>query len=68
VELVPKPLAGRGVPKVRIGEAPEFAANAGVLESAERRLLIVKHAVDRDAAGLDLRRHAAGALNVGAAH
>ena len=24
----------------------EFAANAGVLESAERRLLIVKHAVD----------------------
>src|SRR5260370_41316906 len=37
----------------------KFTANAGILESAKRRLLIVKHAVDRDATGLDLRRHPA---------
>jgi hypothetical protein len=39
-----------------------------VFESAERRLLIVKHAVDRYSAGLNLRRHAARALYVGPAH
>src|SRR5260370_16221391 len=46
----------------------EFAAHAGVLEPAERRLLIVKHAVDGYAAGLDLRSHPARALDVGPAH
>src|ERR1700746_4077309 len=46
----------------------KFTANAGILESAERRLLIVKHAVDRDATGLDLRGHPAGALYVGPVH
>ena len=39
-----------------------------MLESAERRLLIVQHAVDRNAAGEDLRGDAARALNVRAAH
>jgi hypothetical protein len=35
-------------------ERSEFAADAGMFESAERRLLIVKHAVDRHSAGSDL--------------
>src|SRR5690348_9788208 len=49
-------------------ECSEFTADAGMLEPAERRLLIVQHSVDRYAAGLDLRRDAACALNVRAAH
>ena len=39
-----------------------FAADTRVFEPAERHLLIVEHAVDRDAAGLDPRRHTPGAL------
>ena len=39
-----------------------------MLESAERRLLIVKHAIDRYTAGEDLRGHPARALDVGSAH
>jgi hypothetical protein len=35
-----------------------------VLEPAERRLLIIKHAIDRYAAGEDPRGHAARALDV----
>src|ERR1700745_460771 len=46
----------------------KFTAYAGILEFAERRLLIVKHAVDRDATGLDLRRHPASALYVCPVH
>ena len=49
-------------------ERAEFAADARVLKSTEGRLLIVKHAVDRYASGLDLGRHATGALNVRTAH
>jgi hypothetical protein len=45
-------------------ERSEFAADTGMLESAERRLLIVQHSVDRHAAGLDLGCDAAHALNV----
>jgi hypothetical protein len=45
----------------------EFAAHAGGLESAERRLLIAKHAVDGYAAGLDRLSHPARALDVGPA-
>jgi hypothetical protein len=44
-----------------------LATHTRVFEPAERRLLIVQHAVDRHAAGLDLRSDASGALNVGAA-
>src|ERR1700746_158032 len=46
----------------------KFTTNARLLEYAKWRLLIVKHAVDRDATGLDLRRHPAGALYVGPIH
>src|SRR5260370_20549642 len=46
----------------------KFTTNAGILESAKRRLLIVKHAVDRDATGLRLRRHPPGALYGSHAH
>src|ERR1700722_7398051 len=49
-------------------ERSEFTADAGMLESAEWRLLVVQHAVDRHAAGLKLRCDATGALNVRAAH
>src|SRR5580658_7660342 len=49
-------------------ERSEFAADTGMLESAERRLLIVQHTVDCHAAGLDLRCDAARALNVRAAY
>src|SRR5579872_3596718 len=45
----------------------KFATDAGVFESAERRLLIVQHAVDRYATGFDLRCDATGALCVRAA-
>jgi hypothetical protein len=36
-----------------------FAADAGVFESAPGRLRIVRHAVDHDAAGPNLRGYAA---------
>jgi len=49
-------------------ERSEFTADAGMLESAERRLLIVQHSVDRNAAGEDLRGDAARALYVGPAY
>src|SRR6266478_8645771 len=39
-----------------------------MLESAERRLLIVQHSVDRNAAGKDLRGDAARARYVGPAY
>ena len=39
-----------------------------MLESAERRLLIIKHSVDRYPAGEDLRGYAACALNVAPAY
>src|ERR1700722_15677164 len=45
-------------------ERSEFAADAGVLESAERRLLIVQKSVDRDAAGEDSRGYATRAVTV----
>jgi hypothetical protein len=46
----------------------KFATHAGVFEPTERRLLIVKQAVDRNAAGEDPRGYAPRALNVRAAH
>src|SRR5579871_3715048 len=49
-------------------EQSEFTADAGMLESAERRLLVVQHAVDCHATSLDPRGDAAGALNVCAAY
>src|SRR5260370_13855422 len=48
-------------------ERTEFTSDAGVLEPAERRLLIVKQAVDDHAAGKDLRSHASRAPYVGPA-
>ena len=39
-----------------------------MLESAERCLLVVQHAVDRHAAGLELRCYASCALNICAAY
>src|ERR1700731_3397736 len=44
--------------------AAVLASDAGVLESTPRRLRIVFHAVDHDAAGAQLRGHAACALDV----
>src|SRR5689334_12729265 len=41
-----------------------FTANAGVLESTPRRLRIVRHAVDHDAARPQLRGHATCSLDV----
>src|SRR5258708_37822985 len=49
-------------------ERAEFAADAGMLESAPRSLLIIKHAVDRYTAGKDLRGDAARARPIGPAH
>src|SRR5579863_216927 len=49
-------------------ERSEFTSEAGMLKSAERRLLIVQHAVDRYAAGSDLRCDAARALKVRTAY
>jgi hypothetical protein len=39
----------------------KFATDARVLESAPRRLRVIKHPVDRYATGKDLRSHAARA-------
>jgi hypothetical protein len=49
-------------------ENAEFAADARLLEPAPRGLRIVKHAVDRDAAGEDLRGHSPRTRQVGPAH
>src|SRR5579863_9607533 len=55
--------------KIRLDpECSEFAAEAGMLESAEWSLLIVYQAIDCYSAGLDMRCDAACALNVRAAH
>ena len=58
-------------PRFQIGldaERSEFAADAGMLESAERRLLIIQQAIDRYPAGSDLRCDATCALKIRAAH
>src|SRR5579864_8532809 len=49
-------------------EGTEFTAHAGVFKSAERRLLIIKHAVDCYAACEEMGGHAASALYIGPAH
>src|SRR5260221_11096068 len=49
-------------------ERAEFAADAGVLESPERRLLVVQHAVDRHAPCEELRGDAARAPCIGSVH
>src|SRR5580700_8179582 len=41
-----------------------FSADTGVFESAPGRLRIIGHTIDHDAAGPQLRGHAAGALDV----
>jgi hypothetical protein len=46
----------------------QIATDAGMLESAKWRLLIVQQATDRYPTGLDLRGNAARALNVCSAH
>src|SRR6476469_9762218 len=43
-----------------------LAADAGIFESSPRRLRIVRHAVDHDPAGPQVRGHAACADEVGA--
>jgi hypothetical protein len=54
--------------KLLDSERSEFPTDARVLETAERLLLIVKHAIDCYATGQELRCHAARSLNVGPAH
>src|SRR6202034_4954649 len=46
----------------------KFATHAGLFESAERCLLVVYQAIDRNPAGLDLRCDSTGALNVSPTH